>query len=196
MTFEADSIPDYCLETIIFTFTVTSQIPTAQLCTSGLCDDGVTACTNSTQCPLFPTTTKYIKLSYRNSALTIRARSSPRRHPVCSAARTSALRFGEHWDSRRTAASSVRKRIRELASRSSFTAFTGATPGSPLSSRAWRFLPPRRRVVVSVSAARSDYRVRRRIAQAAVTANKIIPMNSACGVSVGATAAALLHLPS
>jgi hypothetical protein len=48
------------------------------------------------------------------------------------------------------------------------------------------------RIVVSVTPTRSDYRVRRRIAQAAVTANKIIPIISACGVSVGTTAGAFV----
>jgi hypothetical protein len=48
------------------------------------------------------------------------------------------------------------------------------------------------RIVVSVTPTRSHYRVRRRIAQAAVTANKIIPIISACGVSVGTTAGAFV----
>jgi hypothetical protein len=80
LTFLADSIPNFGLQTITFVFTVTSQVPTAQMCTSKLCDDGVTACmcdggattcTNSAQCPLFPTTTKSFKVAYRNSALTL-----------------------------------------------------------------------------------------------------------------------------
>jgi hypothetical protein len=80
LTFEADSIPNVGVQFITFQFTITSQVP-LEVCTSGLCNDGVTACTcdggvtactNSTQCPaVFPTTTKSFKVSYRNSALSL-----------------------------------------------------------------------------------------------------------------------------
>jgi hypothetical protein len=72
LDFLADSIPAFGSQLITFTFTVTSQVPSPGVCTSGLCQDGATACTSNAQCPsVFLTADKSFKLNYRNSALTI-----------------------------------------------------------------------------------------------------------------------------
>jgi hypothetical protein len=72
LDFLANSIPSLVPQTIAFTFTVTSQVPLAGVCTSGGCNDGVTACTTDAQCPsVFLSTTKPFKVQYRDSALSI-----------------------------------------------------------------------------------------------------------------------------
>jgi hypothetical protein len=72
LDFLADSIPSFVPQLITFTFTVTSQVPTAGVCTSGGCNDHATACTTDAQCPsVFLSTTKSFKVQYRDSALTI-----------------------------------------------------------------------------------------------------------------------------